>query len=107
MHRRSMRSAVVLVASCHPDVGGLWIEVHGNNIQQCSAGGQWICGFRQCRIGGRRSGGALAIKAELQVQIDKDGNEVAGCSRRHPGQPGRDGTATCAGRPRRSPWPVR
>ena len=88
MHRRSMRSAVVLVAVATLTLAACGSKSTDSDIQQRSAGGQRLCGVRQCgRIRRRVAGGALAIKAELQ--IDKEGTEVAVDDRRHPGQPGR------------------
>ena len=88
MHRRSMRSAVVLVAVATLTLAACGSKSTETTSSSAAPAASGSGGFRQCgRSGGASAGGALAIKAELQ--IDKDGKEVAGRLRRNPGQPGR------------------
>ena len=95
MHRRSMRSALVLVAVAALTLAACSPSPRTAIKQQRGPGGQRIRGFRQAAAsGGASSGGALEIKAELQ--IDKDGKEVAVAAAGTPVSPAGDGKATCA-----------
>ena len=95
MHRRSMRSAVVLVA-----VATLTLAACGSKSTESTsssaapaASGSEASGSA-AESSGASSGGALAIKAELQV--DKEGTEVAVEEGGTPVSPAGDGSATCA-----------
>ena len=95
MHRRSMRSAVVLVA-----VATLTLAACGSKSTDSTsssaapaASGSEASGSAAASSGASSSG-ALAIKPELQ--IDKEGKEVAVETGGTPVSPAGDGKATCA-----------
>jgi len=101
VHRRSMRSALVLVA-----VATLTLAACGSKstdsgsstsaaATSAAASGSAEASGSAAASGGAAAGAAgLSIKAE--VQIDKEGNEVAVAEGGTPVSPAGDGSATCA-----------
>lgn len=94
MHRRSMRSALVLVAVATLTLaacGSKSTDSTSSSAAPAASGSE--ASSSAAASSGASSSGALAIKAELQ--IDKDGKEVAVESGGTPVSPAGDGSATC------------
>ena len=90
MHRRSMRSAVVLVAVATLALAACSSKSSDSSSSSTSAAAS---SGSATASGSAASGGALKIKAE--VQIDVDGNEVPVAAAGTPVSAKGNGTATC------------
>jgi len=92
VHRRSMRSAVVLVAIATLTLAAC--SSKSDSSSSTSAASSGASGSSQASGSGSAAGG-LKIKAE--VQIDKDGNEVPVAATGTPVSAKGSGSATCSG----------